>query len=84
MNLQYAPVPSHIPTHSGALCPPATSAPIDITEGRRNSNGSVKELVHSFKEMEQSREIEERALQVRRQKSAGRLAAGGTTKPTWK
>ena len=60
MNLQYAPVPSHIPTHSGALCPPAASAPIDIPDGRRNSNGSVKELVYGFEE------IEGRALQVRK------------------
>jgi TPP-dependent pyruvate/acetoin dehydrogenase alpha subunit len=59
------------------------SEPIKIPEGgRRSSGGSVKDLVHSFEEMDRSREIEERALQLRRQKSAGRLAAGTTTKTT--
>ena len=98
VHLQHAPLPSRIPTLSQApkrlveLRPvslsPAVSAPIDIPDERRSSSGSVKDLVHSFEEMERSREIEERALQLRRQKSAGRLAVGGTTttsnKPAWK
>ncbi|KAI9444205.1 hypothetical protein H4582DRAFT_2190730 [Lactarius indigo] len=96
VHLQHAPLPSRIPTLSQApkrlvelrpvSPPPATSAPIQIPDGRRSSSGSVKDLVHSFEEMERSREIEERALQLRRQKSAGRLAAGGTgsSKPAWK
>lgn len=101
VHLQHAPAPSRIPTLSQApkrlvelrpVSPPPTtaSAPIPIPDGRRSSNGSVKELVHSFEEMERSREIEERALRLRRQKSAGRLAVGGTevaatsSKPAWK
>src|SRR6266404_6030255 len=55
--------------------PSAPSAPIEIP--RRSSSGSVKDLVNSFEEMERSREIDERALELRRQKSAVRLAAGG-------
>jgi len=35
----------------------------------------VKDLVSSFEEMDRSQEIEARALELRRQKSAGRLAA---------
>ena len=91
VHLQHAPVPSRIPTLSQVpkrlvelrpvTPPPVASAPIEIPDERRSSSGSVKELVHSFEEMERSREIEERALQVRRQR-----AAGGTTnsKPAWK
>ncbi|KAI9458933.1 hypothetical protein BJY52DRAFT_406246 [Lactarius psammicola] len=89
VNLQHAPLPtSRIPTLSQipkrlvelrpVSPPPAASAPIQIPDGRRSSSGSVKDLVNSFEEMERSREIDERALQLRRQKSAGRLAAGGT------
>ena len=96
VHLQHAPLPSRIPTLSQMpkrlvelrpVSPPsAVSALIDIPEGRRSSSGSVKDLVHSFEELERSREIEERALQVRRQKSAGRLNLGVTTssKPAWK
>jgi len=51
------------------------SAPVKIPEGRRRSSGSVKDLVSSFEEMDRSQEIEARALELRRQKSAGRLAA---------
>ncbi|KAH9174755.1 hypothetical protein EDB89DRAFT_1950224 [Lactarius sanguifluus] len=88
VHLQHAPLPSRIPTLSQVpkrlvelrpvSPPPAASLPIQIPDGRRSSSGSVKELVSSFEEMERSREIEERALQLRRQKSAGRLAGGGT------
>jgi hypothetical protein len=99
VQLQHAPPPSHIPTAPRApkrlvelrpvSPPPAASEPIKIPEGRRNSGGSVKELVHSFEEMDRSREIEAQALQLRRQKSAGRLAANTTTsttnsKPRWR
>ncbi|KAH9049324.1 hypothetical protein EDB84DRAFT_1453445 [Lactarius hengduanensis] len=88
VHLQHAPLPSRIPTLSQVpkrlvelrpvSPPPAASSPIQIPDGRRSSSGSVKDLVNSFEEMDRSREIEERALQLRRQKSAGRLAAGGT------
>ena len=103
VHLQHAPVvPSRIPTLSQVpkrlveLRPvsplPAASVPIPIPDGRRSSGGSVKDLVHSFEEMEErSREIDERALQLRRQKSAGSLGTGGTkmaatmsSKPAWK
>jgi hypothetical protein len=104
VHLQHAPLPSHIPTLPQApkrmvelrpvspnSPPAAASGPINIPEGRRSSGGSVKELVHSFEEMERSREIEERALQLRRQKSAGRLAVSATNttstmndKPPWR
>ncbi|KAI0252922.1 hypothetical protein BJV78DRAFT_1197657 [Lactifluus subvellereus] len=104
VHLQHAPLPSRIPTlpqvpkrlvELRPVSPPpaagAASGPIKIPEGRRRSSGgSVKDLVHSFEEMDRSREIEERALQLRRQKSAGRLAAGTTTttttnsKPAWR
>ena len=100
VHLQHAPLPSRIPALPQApkrlvelrpVSPPAVaSEPIKIPEGgRRNSGGSVKDLVHSFEEMDRSREIEERALQLRRQKSAGRLAASTTTtttngKPAWR
>jgi hypothetical protein len=93
VHLQHAPVPSRIPTLSQVpkrlvelrpvSPPPAASAPIDIPDGRRSSSGSVKDLVNSFEEMERSREIEEHALQVRRQKSARQLAAA-SSKPVWK
>jgi hypothetical protein len=95
VHLQHAPLPSRIPTLPEApkrmvelrpispnSPPPAASGAIKIPEGRRSSGGSVKELVHSFEEMERSREIEERALQLRRQKSAGRLAASATNTTT--
>ena len=100
VHLQHAPLPSRIPTlpqvpkrlvELRAVSPPpqAASGPIKIPEGqRRSSGGSVKELVSSFEEMDRSSEIEARALQLRRQKSAGRLAAGTTTmtnsKPVWR
>ena len=102
VHLQHAPLPtSRIPTLSQApkrlvelrpvSPPPTASAPIQIPDERRSSSGSVKDLVNSFEEMERSREIDERALQLRRQKSAGRLAGGGTkvavttsSKPAWK
>jgi len=58
-----------------------TSAPIQIPEGRRNSGGSVKELVSSFEEIDRSREIEVHALELRRKKSAA-LAANATTTRT--
>ena len=73
--------------------PPVASAPIDIPDGRRSSGGSVKDLVSSFEEMERSREIEAHALEIRRKKSAARLAADATTttmntksssRPAWK
>jgi hypothetical protein len=53
---------------------------IPIPEGgRRSSGGSVKDLVSSFEEMDRSSEIEAKALELRRQKSAGRLAASVKT-----
>jgi hypothetical protein len=58
------------------------SAAVDIPEGRRSSCGSVKDLVSSFEEMDRSREIEARALEVRRQRSAGRLAAASVKAAT--
>lgn len=85
VNLQHAPPPSRIPALPRLpkrlvelrpiSPPPVASAPMTIPEGRRNSGGSVKDLVSSFEEMDRSREIEARALELRRQKSAGRLAA---------
>jgi hypothetical protein len=97
VQLQHAPLPSRIPAVPRAprrlvelrpVSPPqAASDPINIPvpEGRRSSSGSVKDLVHSFEEMDRSREIEARALQLRRQKSAGRLAASATnSKPPWR
>ena len=62
--------------------PPVASAAVDIPEGRRSSGGSVKDLVSSFEEMDRSREIEAHALEVRRQKSAGRLAAASAKAAT--
>lgn len=62
--------------------PPVASAPINIPEGRRSSGGSVKELVSSFEEMDRSREIEAHALEIRRKKSAARLAADATSRTT--
>jgi hypothetical protein len=95
VHLQHAPLPCRIPTLPQApkrmvelrpvspnSPPSAASGAIMIPEGRRSSGGSVKDLVHSFEEMERSREIEERALQLRRQKSAGRLAASATNTTT--
>jgi hypothetical protein len=92
VNLQHAPPPpSRIPTLPRApkrlvdlrpvSPPPVASAAIAIPvpEGRRSSGGSVKDLVSSFEEMDRSREIEAHALEIRRQKSAGRLAASATT-----
>jgi hypothetical protein len=73
--------------------PPVASAPIQIPEGRRSSGGSVKELVSSFEEIDRSREIEAHALEIRRKKSAARLAAEATNttmrttssgRPAWK
>jgi len=58
------------------------SAAVDIPEGRRSSGGSVKDLVSSFEEIDRSREIEAHALEVRRQKSAGRLAAASAKAAT--
>ncbi len=62
--------------------PPVASAPIKIPEGRRSSGGSVKDLVNSFEEMDRSREIEAHALELRRKKSAARLAADAMTTTT--
>ena len=100
VNLQHAPSPTLIPTLPRIpkrlvdlrpiSPPPVASAPINIPEGKRNSGGSVKDLVSSFEEMERSREIEAHALDLRRKKSAA-LAANGTTttnttssRPTWR
>jgi hypothetical protein len=103
VHLQHAPPPTRIPTLPRVpkrlvdlrpiSQPPVASAPITIPEGRRSSGGSVKELVSSFEEMDRSREIEAHALEIRRQKSAGRLATGVRTaatttttngKPAWR
>ncbi|KAI0287106.1 hypothetical protein BC826DRAFT_1046517 [Russula brevipes] len=102
VNLQHAPpAPSRIPTLPRVpkrlvdlrpVSPPPVAAAIAIPapEGRRSSGGSVKELVSSFEDMDRSREIEAHALEIRRQKSAGRLAAGATTttgnssRPAWR
>lgn len=88
VNLQHAPSPAPVPTLSRIpkrlidlrpiSPPPVASAPIQIPEGRRSSGGSVKELVSSFEEMDRSREIEAHALEIRRKKSAARLAAEAT------
>ena len=85
VNLQHPPPPSRIPALPRlpkrlvdlrpVSPPPVASAPVKIPEGRRSSSGSVKDLVSSFEEMDRSQEIEARALELRRQKSAGRLAA---------
>jgi hypothetical protein len=86
IHLQHAPTPSLIPTlpripkrlvdlRPVSPPPPVASAPIQIPEGRRSSGGSVKDLVSSFEDMERSREIEAHALEIRRKKSAARLAA---------
>jgi hypothetical protein len=70
--------------------PPVASAAIEIPEGRRSSGGSVKDLVSSFEEKnDRSREIDAHALELRRQKSAARLAADVTTmtsssRPAWR
>jgi len=102
VNLQHAPPPSRIPMPPrmpkrlvdlrAVSPPPMMSTAIDIPERRRTSSGSVKELVSSFEEMDRSGEIEARALELRRQKSAGRLAADGSAsattridgKPAWR
>lgn len=96
VHLQHAPPPTRIPTLPRIpkrlvdlrpiSPPPGTSAPIEIPEGRRNSGGSVKELVSSFEEMDRSREIEAHALEVRRKKSAALVAANATSssRPAWK
>lgn len=91
VQLQHAPSPTLIPTLPRipkrlvdlrpVSPPPVASAPINIPEGRRNSGGSVKELVSSFEEIDRSREIEAHALELRRKKSAA-LAANGTTTTT--
>jgi hypothetical protein len=49
----------------------------------------VKELVSSFEDMDRSREIEAHALEIRRKKSAARLAADAMTatssgRPAWR
>ncbi|KAI9510178.1 hypothetical protein F5148DRAFT_1181341 [Russula earlei] len=89
VHLQQAPQPSRIPMIPRVpkrmvdlrpvSPPPAASGAIKIPESRRTSGGSVKDLVSSFEDMERSREIDARALELRRQRSAGRLAAGATT-----
>jgi len=101
VNLQHAspppnriPVPPQMPKRLVDLrpvSPPLTaSTAINIPEQRRTSNGSVKELVSSFEEMDRSREIEAHALELRRQKSARRLAGGGSAtsridgRPAWR
>jgi hypothetical protein len=92
VNLQHAPPPTLIPMPPRILKrlvnlrpvspPPVASAPMMIPEGRRNSGGSVKDLVSSFEEMDRSREIEAHALEIRRKKSAARLAAEATNTNT--
>lgn len=92
VHLQHAPIPSRIPTLSqvpkrlvelrAVSPPPAASGPMEIPDGRRSSSGSVKDLVYSFEELERSREIEEHALQLRRQKSAAVMTS--SSKPAWK
>ncbi|KAH9958013.1 hypothetical protein BC827DRAFT_1221608 [Russula dissimulans] len=101
VNLQHAsPPPSRVPmpprmpkrlVDLRPVSPPPTALnAINIPEQRRTSSGSVKELVSSFEEMDQSREIEAHALELRRQKSARRLAAGGSAtsridgRPAWR
>lgn len=99
VHLQHAPAPSRIPippqipkrlVDLRPISPsPVASAAMTIPEDRRSSGGSVKDLVSSFEEMERSREIEARALEVRRQKSAGWQAASATmnkrnTRPVWR
>lgn len=100
VHLQHAPPPTRIPTLPRmpkrlvelrpVSPPPVASAAIEIPEGRRSSGGSVKDLVSSFEEKnDRSREIEAHALELRRQKSAARLAAGVTTmtsssRPAWR
>ena len=92
VHLQHAPPPSLIPAPPRipkrlvdlrpVSPPPVASAPITIPEGRRSSGGSVKELVSSFEEMDRSKEIEAHALEIRRKKSAARLAAEAKTTTT--
>lgn len=92
VHLQHAPPPTRIPTLPRepkrlvdlrpVTQPPVASAAIEIPEGRRSSNGSVKDLVNSFEEMDRSKEIEAHALEIRRQKSARWLAAGAKTAAT--
>ncbi|KAI0305260.1 hypothetical protein B0F90DRAFT_1702906 [Multifurca ochricompacta] len=99
VHLQHAPPPSRIPTlprvpvrlvELRPVSPPSeTVGSIKVSERRRDSGGSVKDLVNSFEEMDRSSEIEAHALELRRQKSARRLAAGATTtvtnnKPAWR
>ena len=92
VHLQHAPPPTLIPALPRVpkrlvdlrpvSPPPVASAPIKIPEGRRSSGGSVKELVNSFEEIDRSKEIEAHALEVRRKKSAARLAAEATNTTT--
>jgi hypothetical protein len=100
VHLQHAPSPTLIPMLPRVpkrlvdlrpiSPPPVASAPINIPEGRRDSGGSVKELVSSFEEMDRSREIEAHALEVRRKKSAALVAANATknttssSRPAWR
>jgi len=99
VHLQHASPPTLIPTlpripkrlvELRPVSPdPVASAPINIPEGRRSSGGSVKELVSSFEDMDRSREIEAHALEIRRKKSAARLAADAMTatssgRPAWR
>lgn len=100
VHLQHAPPPTRIPTLPRmpkrlvdlrpVSPPPVASAAIEIPEGRRSSGGSVKDLVSSFEEKnDRSREIDAHALELRRQKSAARLAADVTTmtsssRPAWR
>ena len=98
VHLQHAPLPTRIPTLPRmpkrlvdlrpVSPPPVASAAIEIPDGRRSSGGSVKDLVNSFEEKDRSREIEAHALEVRRKRSAARLAADATTvtnsKPAWR
>jgi len=99
VHLQHAPLPTRIPTLPQfpkrlvdlrpVSPPPVASAAIKIPEGRRSSGKSVKDLVNSFEENNRSKEIDAHALELRRQKSAARLAADATTgtnssRPAWR
>ncbi|KAI0065311.1 hypothetical protein BV25DRAFT_1822469 [Artomyces pyxidatus] len=94
VNLHHAPVlPSKIPqlprqkpqrlVDLRPVSPvPEPTPAVQIPKGRRSSGGSVKDLVNSFEELDRSKAVEKEALQLRRQKSVGRLAGAG--KPAWR
>lgn len=69
--------------------PPMPKQPVHIPRMRKDSGGSVKELVQSFEEMERREEMEARARkrseQVLRVRNIGRLKnAKGKGKPVWR